>query len=134
MWAVCLTSDILPEDDILFTFCSKPPLAGFEQRLVSMSRRGSFLKLDCVLPITAGFKTVVKRLPLRGLFIFITIFTYRWLQKCVLFMQNKYLHRILSFHQKRIDKISLNNSSKKFLNQRKSVGFCKLNSNISLKN
>ena len=63
--------DVLPENkEVLFSLCSKTLFGGLEQRL---SQRGSFLSLDYVLPTAASFKiSVVKRSPLRGLFILIT--------------------------------------------------------------
>ena len=42
IWAVFLPSGILPANKVLFTFCSKPPLGGLEQRLALISQRGSF--------------------------------------------------------------------------------------------
>ena len=44
MWAICLPSDILPENNVLFSLCSKAPFEGLEQRLAFISQRGNFLK------------------------------------------------------------------------------------------
>ena len=93
--------DILPENKVLFSLCSKPPFGGLEQSLALISQRGSFLNLDYVLPNAASFKiSVVKRSPLRG-FALITFLLPAVTE--LRLMQNKYLYRISSFYEKRID-------------------------------
>ena len=93
--------DILPENKVLFSLCSKPPFGGLEQSLALISQRGSFLNLDYVLPNVASFKICVKRSPLRGLFTLITFLLPAVTE--LRLMQNKYLYRISSFYEKRID-------------------------------
>ena len=44
MWAVCLPSDILPENEVLFSLCSKHLFRGLEQRLALISQRDYLFK------------------------------------------------------------------------------------------
>lgn len=44
MWAVCLPSDILPENEVLFSLCSKHLFRGLEQGLALISQRDCFFK------------------------------------------------------------------------------------------
>ena len=45
--AVCLLSDILPENEVFFSPCSKLPFGGLEQRRALNSQRGSHREVDC---------------------------------------------------------------------------------------
>ena len=44
MWVVCLPSDILPENEVLFSLCSKHLFRGLEQGLALISQRDCFFK------------------------------------------------------------------------------------------
>ena len=83
MWAVCLPSDILPENEVLFSLCSKHLFRGLEQGLALISQRDCFFKpgLHTFYTFDCFQISVVKRLTLRGLFTLITNFTYHCLHQ-----------------------------------------------------
>ena len=99
--AVYLPSDILPENKVFSSLCSKSLLRVLEQRLPLISQEVAFLNLDCILPIATGFKIyLIKRLFLRDLFTPIAIFTYSWLQNMAAYSCRTNV--IIEFYEKKV--------------------------------
>ena len=74
--AVCLLSDILPENEVFFILCSKLPFGGLNKGELWFHREVATERW-IVLPILTDFNiSFVKRLPLWGLFIHKTNFFY----------------------------------------------------------